>query len=144
MVIDQETERLIHERQIYITQAVFELRERHAISCFLVGGSLLGAVKEQNILQGDKDVDIGMLREEYEPFLSFTDELPDDLYILEARKNASYNWLFAKVCQKGSRLQPKETPLFGPITGIYVDIHPYDPVSMDEKKTKKDYRRGKD
>ena len=143
MLVDQKTEQEIHKRQLYITQSVFDLCEKHGIGCFLVGGSLLGAVKEGAILKGDKDVDIGMRREDYERFCEVASELPDDLAFLDARKEKDYNWLFAKVYQKGTKLIPKEIPLFGPITGIYVDINPYDYVSEDEEKRKAEYKQAK-
>lgn len=143
MVIDQKAEQNIHKRQLYITQSVFDLWEKYGIGCFLVGGSLLGAVKEKVILKGDKDVDIGMLREDYERFCKVALELPDDLVFLEARTDDYYNWLFAKVYQKGTKLIPKETPLFGPITGIYVDINSYDYVSEDVEKRKAEYKQAK-
>lgn len=143
MTIDQRAEQEIHRRQLYITQAVFDLCEIHNIRCFLVGGSLLGGVKEQRILNGDKDVDIGMLREDYEKFCKVSDELPADLCFLEARTDPLYNWLFAKVYQKGTNLKPKTTPLFGSATGIYVDINPYDYVSEDEKTRLSEYKKAK-
>ena len=134
MVITQKAEQEIHNRQLYITKAVFDLCDRHNIRCFLVGGSLLGAVKQQGVLKGDKDIDIGMLRDDYEKFVKIASGLPEDLCFLEARNNPSYNWLFAKVYQKGTKLVPKDKPLFGPVTGIYVDINPYDYVSENEAK----------
>lgn len=130
-MIDVATEQVIHSRQLYIAKSIFYLCDRYGIRCFLVGGSLLGAVKGGTILRGDKDVDIGMLREDYERFVSVASELPDDLIFLEARVDPTYNWLFAKVYQRGTKLIPNEVPLFGPSTGIYVDICPYDYV--DEK-----------
>ena len=143
MVIDQKAEQEIHRRQLYITEAVFNLCAKHDIRCFLVGGSLLGAVKEKGILKGDKDVDIGMLRDDYERFCQVASELPDDLCFLDARTDSEYNWLFAKVFQKGTQLIPKENPLFGPTTGIYIDINPYDYVSEDEDRRKGEFRAAK-
>ena len=143
MTIDQKVEQEIHKRQLYITQAVFDLCAKHDIRCFLVGGSLLGAVKEQQILKGDKDVDIGMPREDYEKFCMVVSELPDDLSFLDARTDSSYNWLFAKVYQKGTKLKHKATRVLGPGTGIYVDITPYDYVSEDEKTRLFEYKKAK-
>lgn len=94
---------------------------------------MLGAVKFQRIIPGDKDVDIGMLREDYEKFLTLSHELPEDLQLLEARKTASYNWLFAKIFQKGTRLVPPENALFSVETGIFVDIVPYDFVEAEHQ-----------
>ncbi len=143
MVIDQKAEQEIHRRQLYITQAVFDLCKKYGIRCFLVGGSLLGAVKEQQILKGDKDVDIGMIREDYEKFCKVAGELPAELYFLDARTDSFYNWLFAKVYQKGTKLKPKSTHVFGPSTGIYVDINPYDYVSEDQKTRLSEYKKAK-
>ena len=143
MLIDRENEEIIHKMQLSITKIVFDLCEQRGIRCFLVGGSLLGAVKEKRILSGDKDVDIGMLREDYEKFRTVAEELPDDLIFLEARTNPTYNWLFAKVYQKGTRLIPKKEPLFGPVSGVYVDVVPYDFVSENEKERKVEHRRAK-
>ena len=143
MIIDQNAESEIHNRLLYITQSIFELCEKNNIRCFLVGGSLLGAVKGKSILKGDKDVDIGMLRTDYEEFCKVASELPKDLCFLEARIDSSYNWLFAKVYQRGTRLVPIDSLLFGPTIGINVDINPYDYVSGNKIKRKMEYKRAK-
>lgn len=143
MIIDQKAEQEIHMRQLYIAQAVFDLCKEEGIHCFLVGGSLLGAIKEGNILKGDKDIDIGMMREDYERFCKIAYRLPPDLSFLEAHIDPSYNWLFAKVYQKGTKFIPKYSPLFSDEIGIYIDINPYDFVSEDIEKRQREYRRAK-
>lgn len=108
MGLDVDAERRLHEKQLYIAEAVNELCLADGLCCFLTGSSLLGAMKGQTVVPGDKDIDLGMLREEYEMFLSFADELPDDLLVLEAGKDDTYNCLFAKICLKHLRLFYRE------------------------------------
>lgn len=124
MGLDEGAERRLHEKQLYIAEAVNELCLADGLCCFLTGDSFLGTVKGQTIVSGDEDIDLGMLREEYEMFLSFADELPDDLQVLEAGKDDTYNCLFAKICLKNTRLSYKEGKDTG--TGVYIDICPYD------------------
>lgn len=143
MMINQKVEQEIHKRHLYITQSVFDLCELYNIRCFLVGGSLLGAVKVGSILPGDKDVDIGMLREDYERFIALESELPDDLCLLEASRTVDYNWLFAKIYQKGTRLKQKDSSFWYDNIGIYVDIIPYDCVSATKIKRELEYKKAK-
>ena len=132
--INSINETKIHERQLFITEQIFSFCEKRHIKCFLTGGSLLGAIKYQRIIPGDKDVDIGMLREDYERFVTLSDELPNDLKMLEVRKCPSSNWMFAKVFEKGTRLIPKTVSACDVETGIYVDIIPYDYVEEGNRR----------
>lgn len=122
-MVTKENEKEIRKRQLHITEEIFRFCQEKNIRCFLTGGSLLGAIKLHQIIPGDKDVDIGMLREDYEKFLAVSHELPKDLEIIEARKSASYNWLFAKVFQKGTQLiaPKKETVQINRLLSIQTD-----------------------
>lgn len=132
--IDENVELEIHRRQLYIAGEIFSLCERENIKCFLVGGSLLGAVKQNGILSGDKDIDIGMLRTDYERFLSLSGKLPKDLAVLDPERCNQYNWLFAKVYQQNTRLTSTHATPFDYDVGIYVDIIPYDYVDQGNQR----------
>ena len=138
--MDRDIECLLHEKQLYIAEEVNKLCRKHDLLCLLVGGSLLGAIKEQTIIRGDKDIDFGMLRDEYEAFLTFADELPDDLELLEVKRVDTYDWLFAKVCLKKSKLIRRDS-INGRTdeTGIYVDICPYDYVHNNRLLRRTEY-----
>lgn len=123
----------LRAKQLYLVQCIEKICDSHHIKYFLVGGSLLGAVKYGTFIEGDKDIDIGMLRNDYERFISLADEeLPEDVRLLSAETTKEYNWPFCKVHLPATTLMPKKDSQIGLHIGIYVDICPYDSVPKNK------------
>ena len=67
--------------EIYLIVKIFhELCEKHNITYWVDGGTLLGCVREQGQIPYDNDADVGMLPEDYEKFLSIKHELENEPY----------------------------------------------------------------
>ena len=113
-----------------ITAEVDSVCRKHNIKLFLVGGSLLGAVRHGGFIPWDDDVDFGMTREDYKRFIQIFDEELGDRYYLRCPNSQYPNGnRFMQIFKKGTVLETAEgnTPLQP--NCVLIDVFPYDFVS---------------
>lgn len=118
--------------ELEILLVISEFCERHNITWFLEGGSALGAARHGGFIPWDDDVDIAMVREDYDRFCRLAqDGLPKGYSLHTARNTAGFAALFAKVYKDGTRFENLESREAGLDQGIFVDVFPYDRLPED-------------
>lgn len=111
--------------------AVDRICKKHNITYMLFAGTLLGAVRHQGFIPWDDDLDIVMLRPEYERFLDAAkEELDSELYYLQSEFSPHWPMFFSKLRRNGTacieRYIPKDRLTH---MGVYIDIFPCDNLS---------------
>ena len=109
------------------------------IQYFLIGGSLIGAVRHNGFIPWDDDIDIGMSREDYERFVKEYASDSNFTQVLDFRNCKNYIWPAAKVIHKGTLLYEnnyKKVDL-----GVNVDVFAWDGVPGDIEKARRHYRK---
>lgn len=98
--------------------------EKNNIRYFLSNGTLLGAVKYQGFIPWDDDVDVGLLREDYDKFIALYKD--NKHYTLcEVSRSPSYDYPFAKLMDNRTYLIESDI-CNGIELGVYLDIFPID------------------
>lgn len=104
----------IREVNMKLIRAVDRICREHGISYFLFAGTLLGAVREQDFIPWDDDVDICFVRSEYEKFLKIApDALPEGMELVLPGQTRAFYDMIAKLNYRESRLHnPTEEDAF--------------------------------
>lgn len=133
-----DTKRL-KEIQIEIVDAVMKFCDENGIKCWLNGGTLLGAVRHKGYIPWDDDIDLGMLRPDYDKFMEIFNTKNDRYKFVSAENDAeSFEW-FGKVFDTSTILyEPDEK---GERLSVYVDIFVMDNAPIDEREQARMFRK---
>lgn len=138
MVELKENELLVkaQDRMLEILTEVERVCIKHDIKYFLIDGTLLGAVRHKGFIPWDDDVDIAMLREDYNKFIEVApSELKEDYFLQTIDTDPKYNRFHIplKVRDNRSKLvevDESENEDFN--QGIYVDIFAFDTLPKNK------------
>ncbi len=124
--MDNETLREVQLTQLGIAKVIIAICEKHNIKVFLDSGSLIGAIRHKGFIPWDDDLDLGMLRADYEKFCLIADkELGDKYHWQTWDSDSSYAMPFGKVRKVGTHYVESRADTLKE-NGIWVDILPYD------------------
>lgn len=131
-MVDTKLEK-IHRLELKIALEVKRICEKHNIKYFLIAGTLLGAVRHGGFIPWDDDMDIGMLREDYERFVDVCKSDLDSKYFLQTwNTDMEYPLSYAKIRLNGTHFVEKFSENSKIHNGIFIDIFPFDSVPDNE------------
>ena len=127
--MDNETLNKLHNTQLEILREIDRVCKLHNISYFLDSGSALGAIRHQGFIPWDDDIDIAMLREEYDRFCEIAPKaLNDNFFFQSILTDRFYNKLHVKIRKNNTKFIEKLGGNPNMHNGIFVDIVPFDKV----------------
>lgn len=118
----EQTDILYKHKLLETFKAFTEFCKKNNIRYFACGGTLIGAVRHQGLIPWDDDVDVWMLREDYEKFCSLRGKVEGHYDIMDERDKNYWLHLLAKFVDTDTSLwEVEEYPC---VTGVYIDIFP--------------------
>ncbi len=122
---------LLQEKVFSIFVEFDRICRKYDIKYSMEGGTLLGAVKYQDYVPWDDDIDVIMKRDEYEHFLKVAPKELDEKFFLQSYNNVSeFPLNYAKLCLNGTEIYDYEySHLKKMHHGIFMDIFPIDNVT---------------
>lgn len=124
----------VHKIEVDILREVIRICEKHKIQYFILGGTLLGAIRHKGFIPWDDDIDIGMTRDNYNKFLALAGkELGVEYFLQTFNTEANTPFYFAKVRKKGTKFIEEYCKNLEIEHGLFLDIFPYDNIPDDIK-----------
>lgn len=123
--------------ELEIAKEIKRICDENNIDYFIIGGTLLGAVRHRGFIPWDDDIDIGMTVENYERFINVApSKLDCRLFLQCSLTDENFAYPYAKVRLNDTHIHELVNANVCIHDGIFVDIFPYD-QSTEEKATSK-------
>ena len=120
------------EVEMLITFA--DICDKLGLKYYLIGGTLIGAIRHKGFIPWDDDIDVGMFREDYEKFLETAPSLlPENLFLQHIYSEPEYLMPFAKIRNSNTTFIESSVNKYNINHGIYIDIFPIDYYPEDLK-----------
>ena len=132
----------LQQKQFELLSCFVELCEALRIPYFLVCGSALGAVKYGGFIPWDDDVDVALLRPDYDRFLREAPALlPEGMFLQTFRSDPAYPHLFAKLRDSRTTFVEREVAHLPMNHGVFIDVFPLDGYPTEKREQKQLERR---
>ncbi|MFC6181133.1 LicD family protein [Lactiplantibacillus daowaiensis] len=124
----------LHQVELNLMQLVTKICDAEKIDYFLIGGSLLGAIRHQGFIPWDDDIDIGMRRSEYQRFIAVANKYldPDAYFLQTGASDPDYGLSYMKLLDVNTYIEEKNN-VNNAFKGVFVDIFPFDKIPADEE-----------
>lgn len=125
--------RAFQERSVCLLETIDKVCREHNIKYYVIAGTLLGAVRHKGFIPWDDDMDIGLMRRDYDLLMEHAEEwLPKPFHIVTHENCGHYPKYFAKLEDASTTLV--ESFYLGYAGGIYMDIFALDDVPNNKLK----------
>ena len=121
--------RALQLKELEILKAVANVCDEIGVTCYLISGTLLGAVRHGGFIPWDDDIDIAMNYSDYERFLSHAQELLGDRYFVQNMETEpDFNFSFTRVRMNGTTALNSYKAKWNVHQGVWIDVFPIVPV----------------
>ena len=96
--------------------------KKYKFKYYIIGGTLLGAIRHQGFIPWDDDMDIAMPREDFEQFLvCASKELPNNLELITFKNNKKYRYYLPRIINKKYEIVEKRYEKLNEKSNIFID-----------------------
>ena len=128
----------VQEKLLSMLKWFHDYCQENGFTYYVVGGSMLGAIRHKGFIPWDDDIDVVLPRPDYDRLLRIFGE-ENDHYLLESpyTGNADYYYTYAKLYDTNTTLVEKSKRNCR--RGLYIDVFPLDGIGSTDKEVNKNF-----
>ena len=127
--------------ELDLLKQIDSLCGRHGIQYYACAGTMLGAVRHKGMIPWDDDIDIMLLRSDYEKFCNYANEFEEPYFFQTEFTDRSSMRGHAQLRNSETTAILEYDKKFKFNQGIFIDIFPLDNIPDEEQERKKFFRR---
>lgn len=129
--------------QLDLLQVLFDVCKKHGLRIYAEGGTLLGAIRHKGFIPWDDDIDLTMMREDYDKLMSLGDEFTHPYFLQNVYSDPHYTHRHAQI--RNSETACWSWNAKGCVKkfnqGIFIDIFPSDDMPMNPRAFSRYYKK---
>lgn len=131
---DEKTLHRLQQIELEILRDFDELCTENGLSYFGCGGTAIGAVRHHGMIPWDDDIDVGLLRKDYEKFLRIARQKKwrRKYKVVNAATMENYPLMTTRWCRKGTKFKEDALKNIDGDLGIFLDIYCFDNIPDNE------------
>ena len=117
-----------------LMKVVNEFCEDNSLDYYIIGGTLLGAIRHNGFIPWDDDIDIAMIRSEYEKFLSLAEKFPQPYEVCNYKNSNKCDYVLTRIYIPNTFIDNPAAKKANIDHRLYFDIFPIDTVPNSERE----------
>lgn len=118
---------LLHEADLEIVKEVVRICDENGLMYYMLGGTMLGAIRHKGFIPWDDDIDLGLPRKDYEKFLEIAPKLmPNHLKLVNYKTDPDYHYYITRILDTETKVIENRFASEGKYTNVSIDIFPLD------------------
>lgn len=127
--------------QLDLLQELLRVCQAHGLRVFADSGTLIGAVRHQGFIPWDDDIDMTMLREDYDKLMALASEFREPYFLQTITTDEDYGNRHAQLRMSGTKAIPRGGRRRRCHQGIFIDIFVLDAMPRSPRAFKHHYAR---
>ncbi|MGG3915944.1 LicD family protein [Rossellomorea vietnamensis] len=117
----------LQDVDLEIVKEVVRICEKYNFTYYMIGGTLLGAIRHKGFIPWDDDIDLSMPRDDYEKFLSVAqNEMNSNLKVVNFKIDPLYQYYITRIWNVNTKVIEKRIGNDYKFTHASIDIFPID------------------
>lgn len=135
---DAQTLKRVQETELSIFKDFKDICDKNSLTYFGLAGTGIGALRHGGFIPWDDDIDVGLLRKDYDKLIDIVKRDYSDKYtVVNADEFSDYPLMTTRIILNGTKFVEESLKTINCPLGIFLDVYAFDCAAADIKERKK-------